>query len=627
MRQTFFRHHARLATGLQLALLGLIMMVMCGSYPISTGLTEARVRTRTLAGSDQLTIGVWVANRDLAGEERLLSSFSRPGGPMYHQWLSSASFQARFGPTTANISTVRRFLTGAHLRVLPGSISNLLLASGTVSQIERAFRTSISISGKYYGPSNTPSIPTAIAPIVTGIFGLTNQPMAQANNIPTQRNKEPDAAGASYGGGVGGSGLTPSQITSIYNAAPLYRQGNRGQGTTLALYEHSGYTSSDISVYEDAYHLPHMPLFDIPVLGGPSDHSGAAEVELDIELQIAMAPGARRLLVYNAPNRDLGSIMQYDRIAQDDLADAISTSWSACEYLRSSSFQQAENQIFLRMALQGQSIFASSGDAGAYDCAHRALPLLPPTGQELQVTDPGGQPYITSVGGTSFQGASSTPLFDPSKNQNPSYPGLLAEKPWSRICFVAFCGGAGGGGISRAWGEPDYALNPIIGKYYPGVVGRYSRTGTYCQQQPGVLCREVPDVSLNADPYTGYSVYCTDSGDPACTKTGWLGEGGTSASTPLWAGIAALAIRQHQNQRLGLLNYLLYPCDSSTGYTHQFHDIVSNLSNGLPFQNALRQIISGYAATRDYDLATGIGTPDIAQLVERIVPPSVLGKE
>lgn len=626
VHRLFFRYRAGLVAALQCALLGLVLLTMCGSYSLSAGLADTSARTGTLASGDRITVGVWIANRDLAGEQKLLDALSRPGGSAYHRWLSSTDFQTRFGPTAAAISAVRRFLTAAHLRVLPASSSNLVLASGTVSQVEHAFRTAINVSGRYYSPSRTPSMPTALAPLVTGVFGLTNQPLAQANNIPTRKNKEPDAAGAAYGGGVGGSGLTPAQIAGIYHATPLYLQGNRGQGTTLALFEHSGYTDSDIRVYEDTYHLPHVPLFDMPVLGGPADHSAAAEVEMDIELQIAMAPGARRLLVYNAPNNGLGSIMEYDRIAQDNLADAISTSWSVCEYLRDNAFLQTENQIFLRMALQGQSIFASSGDAGAYDCAHQTLPLIPPTGQERQVTDPGGQPYITSVGGTSFQGVSSTPLFDPGSRQHPAYPGQQAEKPWSRICFVAFCGGASGGGISRTWAEPDYARDPLSGQYDAGIVGQYSRTGTYCQQQPGVLCREVPDVSLNADPYTGYSIYCTDPGDSSCAKTGWLGEGGTSASAPLWAGIAALAIRQQQNQRVGLLNYILYALAAPGGYAHQFHDIISPISNGLPFQNAFRQVIAGYTATRHYDLITGIGTPDIAQLVAGIALQPVPGK-
>ncbi len=620
MHYLFLGRRVYFATGWQMAWLGLLLLALCSSYSLSTGLAA----TRRLAGSDHLTIGVWVPDHDLVGEKKLLSSLSRSAGTAYHHWLSAADFQARFAPTAGEIATVQNFLTGAGLRVLPTSSSNLLLASGTVSQVEHTFSTSSGIGGL-----NTPEVPAAFAPLVTGVFGLANQPLAHTNDLVSPSDSKPGAVHAIYGGGVHGSGLTPSQVAHIYNAAPLYRQGNRGQGTTLGLFELSGYKGSDIAAYEDTYHLPHVPLVNIPVLGGPSDHSGAAEVELDIDLQIAMAPGARRLLVYNAPNRkDLDYIMTYDRIAEDNLADAISTSWGNCEYLWSTAYLQAENQIFLRMALQGQSMFAASGDGGAYDCAHQNLPLLPPTGQELQVDDPGEQPYVTAAGGTSFQGAGDTPLYDPGKNQYPAYPGRLNEKPWSSACFVAWCNlGASGGGVSRLWGEPDYALNQASGKYYPGVVGWYSRSGSYCQQRPGVLCREIPDVSLNADPRTGYSIYCTDTADSSCSssKTGWLKLGGTSATSPLWAGIAALAIHQNGNQRLGLLNYQLYPLDSSDNSRHQFHDIISNLRTGLPFQNALGHPVTGYAATRHYDLSTGIGTPDIARLVESLAPAPVAG--
>ena len=160
------------------------------------------------------------------------------------------------------------------------------------------------------------------------------------------------------------------------------------------MYELAGYTSSDITFYENHYHLPHVKLVNKLVLGGATTHNGAAEVELDIELQIAMAPGMKQLLVYQAPNTELGALSEYMQMAKDNQADAISTSWGIpCEFFVNSQITLAENQIFLQMASQGQSIFAASGDAGAYGCSR--VGILPPAGQELQIGDPNNQPYIT----------------------------------------------------------------------------------------------------------------------------------------------------------------------------------------------------------------------------------------
>ena len=238
--------------------------------------------------------------------------------------------------------------------------------------------------------------------------------------------------------------------------------------------------------------------------------------------------------------------------------------------------------------------------------------VILPFPQSLQIADPNNQPFVTAVGGTSFATQNFGPInFDPGKNPNPTYPGTNKEAVWNNGCFNNNnCpNGVTGGGVSRIWAEPDYAFDSN-GNPLPGVVeAKYSQTGAYCNQQPGNLCRENPDVSLDSDPDTGYSVYCTDPGDPFCVtgdlgKPGWILIGGTSCAAPLWSGIAALA-DTHVGKRLGLFNYLLYPFDSSAGYASQFHDITIG-DNGY------------YPASAAYDMSTGIGTPDIYNIVTAI---------
>ena len=512
--------------------------------------------------SDQLTVGLLLRTSDAAGQQALLKQLYHAGNG-YHQWLPTGAFSSRFGPSAAEVAAVTSYLTQSGLKLAASPDTSLVLATGTTSQVEAAFKTTIqdysTPDGTYYGSTGDLSIPSALTSSVLTVVGTSNIKVANSYDM-MDTAATPGATVPPYGGGPFGSGLTPSQIRGIYHVNPVYSKlGDKGEGTTISVFELSGYKGSDIVKYEHQYHLPNVNIQNIPVLGVATNDSGAGEVELDIELQIALAPNVKKLLVYESPNTELGALAQYLQMAKDNKADSISTSWGiVCEFFVNSQITLAENQIFLQMATQGQSIFAASGDAGAYGCSR--VGFLPPAGQELQLGDPNNQPYITSVGGTSFQGPDNVTTFDPGKNSNPTYPGSTKELPWTDGCDPQNCvGGATGGGVSRIWAEPDYAANLTTGQPFPGVIGAYSQAGAYCGQQPGVLCRENPDVSLDADPSTGYSIYCTDPGDSFCAtgefgKPGWIRLGGTSCAAPLWAGIAALDITKHGHTRLGLFN-------------------------------------------------------------------------
>ncbi|NBY23926.1 MAG: hypothetical protein EBQ73_14145 [Gammaproteobacteria bacterium] len=114
---------------------------------------------------------------------------------------------------------------------------------------------------------------------------------------------------------------------------------------------------------------------------------------LDIELQMASAPGISRILAYEGPNTNAGILAIFSRIANDNRAKTVSTSWGLSEMDSTTSFMKSENQIFMQMAAQGQTLFAASGDAGAYDTTVNNKPVL-------SVDDPASQPYVTGVGGT-----------------------------------------------------------------------------------------------------------------------------------------------------------------------------------------------------------------------------------
>jgi subtilase family serine protease len=400
----------------------------------------------------------------------------------------------------------------------------------------------------------------------------------------------------------------------------------------LSAYQHSDITTWTHYFYGAGY-TP--PLVDITVDGGPrspicpagdscpadiNGYSGDIEVDADIEMQLAISPDARHILVYNAPNDFTGQteLDEYTKIADDDMADVVSSSWGVCENDVSAAYAQAENLVFKQMALQGQSMFGSAGDSGAFDCIESDGTTI------VNVDDPSSQPWVTSVGGTSFES------FNPDTNANPSYPSGV-ETVWNvdSLCnsgapsrandnlggffwCAADATGAGGGGNSQYWGRPVYQSGP-------GITNPYTTHGNGTTQcalaEKGTPCREVPDISANADQYTGYAEYCTGSAATpysTCatfsggqTPAGWFGIGGTSLSSPLWSAIIA----DHDsfwNHRIGNANPLLYSLynSDSDGY---FNDITgrgqATDNNGL------------FPTTPGYDLATGIGTPKMGALI------------
>ena len=595
------------------------------------------------ANNQSLTITLVLKSNKANQMNTLLSELYDPHSRMYHHWLKQGQFNAMFAPDTSQIAAVNNFLTKAGLKLASSPSPFLVRASGTTAQVESALHTQVNnyvaANGRSFFQNDTPlSIPASLSNDVIAISGLSDLSNQQTNYVTTRAAaKKAGKATPQYGAGPGGSGLTPSQTESLYDATPVYQLGNRGkgQGATLGLFELSGYTPADITAYEQQFFgkSVRVKLVDINVDGGPvtpvcptgdecgpfdsgpcangcdsADFTGDIEVEADIENQLSVAPKASRILVYNAPNDELGItvVNEYFKIASDDLADSISSSWGECEKDEGIGTAEAESVAFMQMAFQGQSMFSAAGDTGAFDC------LRGSGFTGLTVDDPSSQPFVTAVGGTSFGS------FDPGSNLHPLYP-IGFETVWNVLDLcngtpsgLANCAnfGAGGGGVSTFWSKPPY-------QYGAGVLSKFSQKSPYCTlARSGQFCRELPDVSANADEFTPYAEFCT--GDPntnstcatfsgAQTPPGWFGIGGTSLSSPLWSAVIALWDSVH-GQRFGNANFGLYQLfRANHSYTRFFHDItgVNQTENSNGF----------YPVTRNYDMATGIGTPRIAGLV------------
>jgi subtilase family serine protease len=617
-----------------------------------------------------MSIEVALAPSHGAELKSLLNAVYDPHSASYHHWLGTGQFAARFAPSIAERNAVAGYLRQEGLSIERSPSPFLVRARGSSARVSAAFRTSLRTyvdrrGESYFANASAVQLPASVAGGVLGVIGLSNTVRMRPDAIPGPAVKagEGRSPGSSscetpyptrldffsdpgailevgYGAGPGCSGLTPSQENSIYGA-PNVGTAGQGQGVNAAVVEFSAYRESDIPVWwRTFYGSRPMPRIDnINVDGGPTHpvcpagdtcppdlmYNGDVEVDLDIEMQFSIAPAVQSLLVYNAPNDETGQtgLDDFAEIAAQDKADVVSISWGDCEQDVGAANLLAENTSFEQMALQGQSVFASSGDDGAFDCLGDGTSYQ----NSPSVDDPESQPWVTSAGGTSLTS------FNPGQNEHPSYPStetvwnpdslcsqydnLSYQNPDEPGLFWCDTIGASGGGTSHFWGRPSY-------QYGPGVDNRYSTRSngsTQCAFAPiGTPCREVPDVSVNADEFTPVSEYCTgtasEDGSVCATidssPPGWFNSGGTSASSQFWGAIFADR-DSYAGRRSGNANEVLYSLFNSD-YGKYFHDIIgvsqSRNNDGLyPTNNGL------YPTTADYDLATGIGSPIMSAVI------------
>ena len=622
--------------------------------------------------SSRMSVEVALAPRHEAALARQLTDLYTKGNSDYHHWLARGQFDARYAPTSAERSAVASYLRAAGLTVGTSASPFLLRATGSSTRIESAFRTTLSTYRdargiSYFSNSTAVRLPEAIAGGVLGVVGLSNtvrvhtyvagpvRPLgAEAHSGSSSASCETGYVTTAelfnylntgtgfpygYGAGPGCSGLTPSQTNSIYGAPNVGPRGE-GQGVTAAVYEGSAYQESDIDTWAHQFYGPlyRPPLVNINVDGGPlnpicpagdtcvpADQAYLADIEVDadIEMTLTVAPDVSHLLVYNVPLDDTGQteLDEYVVMANQDLASTISSSYGYCANDVGAAYAEAENVVFEQMAAQGQSVFNSAGDTGAFGCIREDGTTL------VNASDPAEDPWVTGVGGTSLESD------NPGTNPSPQYPADGTETVWNvdNLCsssgpspandnqggfFWCNATGAGGGAPSEYWGRPSYQRGPGVNSPYE----TYANGSTECSlASPGTPCRETPDISANADEYTGYTEYCTGTttttpGSVCATFSasepvpGWFQIGGTSLSSPLWSAIIADR-DSYRGSRTGNVNALLYSLFNSDPSLY-FHDITgigplqqAALTNGL------------FPSTPGYDMATGIGTPKMAALI------------
>jgi len=524
------------------------------------------------------TFAVALAQPNKQALSDFIASLSNPASPNYRHYLTTQQFAQRFGATDATVETVSTYMKSFGLKVNSLSAGRVLLhISGTTNNIAHAFDASIttvrSSSGELGAQfTDRATLPANIAQQIQGIYGLSTVVPKTRHLLHASATSAPSTCSSAQAGASASSttpnslgGYTLQQQAALYGFSGAYANGNIGTGQIIGVYELGTYNPSDLTVFFNCYGL--SPSITNTNIDGGATGGYSDEATLDIEEAAALAPGAK-IQVYTGPNSSSGSgpLDVYQAIADENTATVVTTSWGICE-VDPANNPSTEQVIFQQMAAQGQTVLSASGDNGSSDC-HGITTNSP------AVDDPSSQPYVTSVGGLTVNNIS--PLNQTVWNSN---------------------GGGGGGGVSQVWSRPTWQKT----------------TGATASQ----TMRMVPDLSVMADPNTGFIQYFTGSNSAVVVchrncSSGWSSIGGTSIGSPLMSALVAVAAQSCGVARLGFINPTLYQM-SAAGIG--FIDVTTGSNDVFS--------TGSYSAGVGYDLASGLGSPNGAAFINGLCPPKV----
>jgi Pro-kumamolisin, activation domain/Bacterial Ig-like domain (group 3) len=525
---------------------------------------------------------------------------------------------------------------------------------------------------------SVPQLPAALAPVVAGIHSLHNfrkkSFMHFSQALATAKAEGKLKPG--FGNGAGLYAVGPGDFAKIYNLPPTSGAGAlNGSGQTIALVARSNIAVSDITQFGTGFGIANLTSFTAAnniIVTGPDPgivQPDDGEATLDVEWSGAVAPGATILLVVSnnalttfADGVDLSALY----IVENNLAPIVSESFGLCEPFSDNNF---DINMWEQAAAQGMTVMVSAGDNGSASCDPDQDPNASTDG--LAISGTASTPFNVAVGGTDFDDASNPTTYWNNTAALETAKGYIPEIPWNDTCasgatvgnVTGFCTTvnqdgldlvAGSGGASQVYVKPAWQSLSLTG-------------------MPNDGSRDIPDVSLfaavNSASNNFYVICLADSlsqnGQP-CNLTGsgtgysYTGVGGTSAASPAFAGIIALV-----NQSLSLpagkgqgnVNYVLYPlaaaqqaaagtktaCNSN-GATLPvaactFNDVTKG-NNSVACDGGFAAVgcsVTGagttgilleapvppytlnapaWAATAGYDLATGLGSVNVANLVK-----------
>ena len=519
-----------------------------------------------LPSNQVLKLAIMLPLRNQAALTQLLSDLHNPQSPSYLRYLSVQQFTDQFGPTQADVDTVVRFAQANGMTVTRTTANRMVVdVKASVASIEKAFHVNMGVYQDPYQNRTFYAIdrePTAAAGVqLWHIAGLDDySPPRPLLRFAPKGAVRTDQTGS----GPDGQYLGSDMRAAYYGGTTL-----TGAGQVIGLFG-LNFNLSDVEAYFSSIGQPFNPSVVVTdSIDGYDTSCGSCndgEPIADIVQSYSMAPGVEAVIEYEASN----DVDTFTQMATDDIAKQLSASvgWLPAD-------PTSDEPIFQEFSAQGQNLFVASGDSGAYT-------LAACTGNNCNPAFyPADDPYITAVGGTHI---------------TTSGPGgsWVSEIAWGGTNPVLACanptGGSSGGYSTNGFSIPTY-------QQIPGVVNSTNDGST--------TLRNIPDVSAEAD---CDNWWCADG---SCQG----GIGGTSLSTPRWAGFMALVNQQAASSNApsaSFANPNLYMIGTSSSYDTNFHDITSGSNNdGYGVQ---------YNAVTGYDLVTGWGSPNGQALINSLTP-------
>jgi len=586
------------------------------------------------------------ALRKLMDQQQIKSSAN------FHQWLTPEQFGEQFGPADSDIQAVTDWLHAKGFEVARVSAGKTVIEfSGTAAEVREAFRTEMhkyAINGEeHWANASDPEIPAALEPVVAGIVSLNNfprKPLYRTAGVfgRSKLTGKVEPLYTTTSNGTTYYALGPTDFATIYNVLPLWSASPPidGTGQTIAIVGETNIAPNDYFLFRRMWGLPAASVQVI--LNGPDPGvvpGEEGEADADTQWSGAVAPGANiDLVVSETTETTAGIDLSALYIIDNNIAPVMSESYGACEAELLTAGNAFFNSLWQQGAAQGITIFISTGDSGSDVCDFHANFAT----SGLSVSGVASTPFNVAVGGTDFDDVSDPSTYWNSTNNSSTGSSAISyipEMTWNNSCASSGLTGcaslsgtanltAGSGGPSTEYAKPAW------------------QTGTGV---PNDGVRDLPDVSLYASAGSrsnSFYVVCESDQLPngeACSLSAFLGAGGTSISAPSFAGIMALVV-QKAGVRQGNANYVLYPlaaqggarCTSNAAAVGTkgciFYDIVTGNNSvacqgGSPNCSATsgfgvlvepnNPTLPAWTTTPGYDLATGLGSVNAANLVNQ----------
>ena len=538
-----------------------------------------------------------------------------PGDSLYGHFFSPAETRSLFSPSGATLNAVASYLAAHGFKNIAATPDNqLVTADASVATASRAFSTEIhAFSGRYgrlYANVRPALIPRSLHGMVLAVMGLnsysvrpflryapasvTHRAMRSRTSaavIPTAVTTPEPCNGIALPAGdlCVSNEYDAQQFRTAYDVAPnpngVNTWGNTGKKTSIAIFTEGDMTTilSDLKLYEKLNGLPTITPKIIHA-GIPSpDTSGADEFDLDTQSSTGLAQVVKNLYLYNVTSlTDADTSVGFARFQTDDLAQAGSASFGICEIFPATDGSlTTDDEIFARAAVQGQTVFSSSGDNGS-GCPVLAATGIAGTGPPM-VSYPASSPYVIGVGGTTLVAST-----------------VAGAPPVEQLGWMG-----SGGGISIEETAPFWQQNVVLPVCYAP------------SSLPSVDTQKcVPDVAMDADNEISPALVYVDGATE--------GVGGTSLASPLALGAWAM-IETQRNNVLGFAGPLVYQMYKN--YTTQ--NATTGMYSAPTVVPPATQLIGGliditfgdngiYPATSGYDLVTGLGSFDVQKTTSLI---------